>query len=72
MRDMPDADAIVIGAGAAGMMAALAAAHGGARVLVLERDLAGQSNLLVSGGLFPGAGTRWQREAGIDDDATPF
>jgi fumarate reductase flavoprotein subunit len=41
-------------------------------VLVLERDLAGPSNLLVSGGLFPGAGTRWQKEAGIEDDAAAF
>jgi fumarate reductase flavoprotein subunit len=65
-------DTIVIGAGAAGMMAALSAAHRGARVLVLERDLGGASNLLVSGGLFPGAGTRWQKEAGIGDDALAF
>jgi len=54
------------------MMAALSAAHRGARVLVLERDLAGPSNFLVSGGLFPGAGTRWQKEAGIEDDANTF
>jgi fumarate reductase flavoprotein subunit len=53
-------------------MGALAAAHAGARVLLLEKDLAGPSNLLVSGGLFPGAGTRWQREAGIADDAAAF
>ncbi len=69
---MRDADAIVVGAGAAGLMAALAAAHRGARVLVLERDLGGASNLLVSGGLFPGAGTRWQMDAGIGDDAVAF
>ncbi len=67
-----DADAIVIGAGAAGMMGALSAAHGGARVLLLEKELAGSSNLLVSGGLFPGAGTRWQREAGVHDAAGLF
>ena len=69
---MSDADAIVIGAGAGGLMGALAAAHAGAQVLLLERDLAGPSNLLVSGGLFPGAGTRFQREAGIQDDAETF
>jgi fumarate reductase flavoprotein subunit len=69
---MLDADAIVIGAGAAGMMGALAAAHRGARVLLLEKDLAGPSNLLVSGGLFPGAGTRWQREAGLEDGPAAF
>ena len=65
-------DAIVIGAGAAGLMAALSAAHHGARVVVLEKNLAGSSNLFVSGGLFPGAGTRWQQEAGIEDDAAAF
>jgi fumarate reductase flavoprotein subunit len=69
---MHEAEVIVIGAGAAGMMGALAAAHAGARVLLLEKDLAGPSNLLVSGGLFPGAGTRWQREAGIEDRAADF
>lgn len=69
---MRDADAIVIGAGAGGLMGALAAAHSGAEVLLLERDLAGPSNLLVSGGLFPGAGTKFQREAGIQDDAESF
>ena len=69
---MLDADAIVIGAGAAGMMGALAAAQRGAQILLLEKDLAGPSNLLVSGGLFPGAGTRWQRAAGIDDSGPAF
>jgi fumarate reductase flavoprotein subunit len=53
-------------------MTALAAARRGARVLVLEKNLARPSNLLVSGGLFPGAGTRWQQEAGIEDDAAAF
>lgn len=69
---MPDADAIVVGAGAAGLMGALAAAHRGAGVLLLEKDLAGPSNLRVSGGLFPGAGTKFQRQAGIHDDAALF
>ena len=69
---MHDADALVVGAGAAGLMGALAAAHRGASVLLLEKDLAGPSNLLVSGGLFPGAGTKFQREAGIHDEAALF
>ena len=72
LSGMLDADAIVVGAGAAGMMGALAAAQRGAAVLLLEKDLAGPSNLLVSGGLFPGAGTRWQRAAGIDDSGPAF
>lgn len=71
-RQSGDADAIVVGAGAAGMMAALSAAHRGANVLLLEKDLEGPSNLRVSGGLFPGAGSRWQKEAGIEDSGTLF
>lgn len=63
---------VVAGAGAAGLMGALAAAHHGAHVVLLERDLAGPSNLLVSGGLFPAAGTRYQRSAGIDDRPALF
>jgi fumarate reductase flavoprotein subunit len=66
------ADAIVVGAGAGGLMGALAAAHCGADVLLVEKDLAGPSNLRVSGGLFPGAGTKFQRQAGIQDDAQLF
>ncbi len=65
-------DLLIAGAGAAGMFAALAAAHGGASVLLLERDLHGPSNLKVSGGLFPGAGTRMQAEAGVQDSAAQF
>jgi len=67
-----EADAIVIGAGAAGMLGALVAAHGGARVQLFEASLEGPSNLRVSGGLFTGAGTRWQREAGVQDEPALF
>jgi fumarate reductase flavoprotein subunit len=67
-----DADVLVAGAGAAGLMGALAAAHAGASVLVLERDLGGPSNLLVSGGLFPSAGSRYQQAAGIEDSPALF
>jgi len=66
------ADLIVVGAGAAGLFGALVAAQRGAAVLLLERDLDGPSNLLVSGGLFPGAGSRWQAAAGIADSADRF
>ena len=54
------------------MMGALAAAHRGASVLLLERELEGPSNLRVSGGLFPGAGTRFQSAAGVHDDPAAF
>ena len=70
--DGPAADVIVVGAGAAGLFGALVAAQRGAAVLLLERDLAGPSNLQISGGLFPGAGTRFQTEVGIIDSADRF
>ena len=60
-------DAVIAGAGAAGMMAALRAAGGGARVALLAGPGPEQSNLWTSGGLFSAAGTRWQLTAGIDD-----
>ena len=66
------ADIVIVGAGAAGLFTALVAAHRGASVILLERDLHGPSNLLVSGGLFPGAGTRFQREAGVEDSPERF
>ena len=65
-------DLVVVGAGAAGMMGALVAAHRGARVALLEHDLAGDSNLKVSGGLFPAAGSRFQMAAGVVDSGLAF
>jgi fumarate reductase flavoprotein subunit len=70
--DSSSADIIIVGAGAAGLFCALVAARRGASVIILERDLHGPSNLLVSGGLFPGAGTRFQREAGVADSPEQF
>jgi fumarate reductase flavoprotein subunit len=72
VRPQTDADLIVVGAGAAGLFSALVAAQRGAGVLLLERDLDGPSNLLVSGGLFPDAGSRLQAAAGITDSAARF
>ncbi len=63
-------DVLVAGAGAAGLVAALAAAERGARVLLLD---SGQpSTFATSGGLFSAPGTRWQREAGIEDSPDLF
>ncbi|RVQ64848.1 FAD-dependent oxidoreductase [Croceicoccus ponticola] len=65
---MNDYDVIVVGAGGAGLAAALTAADAGKRVLVVEAaDRAGGSTAL-SGGVFYAAGTSVQREAGIADD----
>jgi fumarate reductase flavoprotein subunit len=60
-------DGVVIGAGASGLMAALRAAAGGARVALLDCARGDQSNLVVSGGLFAAAGTRFQAATGVAD-----
>lgn len=66
---MNDLDVIVIGAGVAGLCAALAAHDAGARrILIAEsEDVVGGSSRL-SGGMIMGAGTAMQRAQGIDDD----
>lgn len=62
-----DYDVIVVGSGAAGLSAALAAAEDGASVIVAESEgIVGGSSRL-SGGLMMGAGTRYQQALGIED-----
>ena len=63
-----DVDVLVIGSGAAGLSAALAAQQAGAdRVLVAEGEgIVGGSSRL-SGGLMMGAATRYQKAQGIED-----
>ncbi len=63
---------VIIGAGAAGLVAALAAQEAGAEVLVLERDSLPRGSTALSAGLIPAAGTSWQRAAGISDDPATF
>ena len=65
----PVFDGVIVGAGAAGLLAALKAADLGVRVALLDGASAERSNLWVSSGLFSAAGTRFQHEAGVDDDA---
>ncbi len=62
----------IVGAGAAGLIAALAAREAGAEVLVLERDALPRGSTALSAGLVPAPATRWQAAAGIDDDAERF
>lgn len=68
----PHIPIVIIGAGAAGLVAALAAREIGAEVLVLERDPVPHGSTALSAGLVPAAGTRWQRSAGIDDGPERF
>lgn len=63
---------VVIGGGAAGLVAALSAREAGTDVLVIERDAVPSGSTALSAGLIPAAGTRWQREAGILDDPELF
>lgn len=65
-------DVVVVGGGGCGLSAALAAAMGGAEVMVIEKQARPWSNTARSGGMIPAAGTRFQRAAGIEDRPEDF
>ena len=67
-----DSPVLVIGAGACGLVAALAAHDAGQEVLVLERDEHATGSTSLSAGLIPAACTQLQAEAGIADDPDLF
>ncbi len=71
-RDIPDFEfgfeVVVVGAGACGFSAGLAAADAGARTLVIERDATPLGSTAMSTGLIPAAGTPEQAALGIADD----
>ncbi|MGE0719914.1 MAG: FAD-dependent oxidoreductase [Alphaproteobacteria bacterium] len=58
---------VVIGGGACGMVAALAASEAGAEAVVLERDPLPRGSTALSSGLVPACGTSFQRHLGIAD-----
>ncbi len=60
-------DGIIVGGGAAGLVAALRATASGAEVALVEPDGGAHSNLAYSGGLFAACGTRHQAALGIAD-----
>jgi fumarate reductase flavoprotein subunit len=62
----------VVGAGAAGLCAALSAHQAGVDVIVLERDAIPRGSTALSAGLIPAAGTRFQKARHISDDAALF
>lgn len=64
---LPRPDVVVLGAGQAGLTAAVAAAQQGARVLVLEKLAYAGGSTSMSSGLTAYAGTDEQRELGIED-----
>jgi fumarate reductase flavoprotein subunit len=63
---------LVIGAGACGLTAALSVMDAGGEVLVVEADAVPAGSTALSAGLIPAAGTRFQRAAGIEDNAEIF
>ncbi len=63
---------VVIGAGACGMTAALAARDAGAEVVVLERDARPHGSTGMSQGYVCAAGTRLQAKLGVADDPDRF
>lgn len=65
-------DALIIGAGAGGLVAALAAHERGEDVVVLEADAVPSGSTALSAGLIPAPGTMAQKAAGIQDDADRF
>jgi fumarate reductase flavoprotein subunit len=62
-----DVDVLVIGAGACGLSAAIAAHDGGASVAIVEKRDRPGGNSSLSTGSVPGAGSRFQAAAGIVD-----
>jgi len=57
----------IIGAGACGLVAALAARDSGAEAVIFERDKVPRGSTALSSGFIPAAGTRFQRAKGIMD-----
>ncbi len=58
---------LIIGAGASGLVAALAAKDAGIDPVVLERDLVPRGSTALSSGMIPACKTRIQQEKGIAD-----
>ena len=67
-----DVEVLVIGAGACGVAAAIAAHDRDMSVALVEKLDRPGGNSALSTGSVPAAGSRFQREAGIDDDADRF
>lgn len=64
-----DTQVVVVGAGGAGLAAALTAAQNGAKVLVLEKmALPGGASSMAGGGT-NATGSKWQKEMGVENDS---
>lgn len=67
-----DIDILIIGAGACGLAAAIAAQDAGMSAAVVEKLDRPGGNSSLSTGSVPAAGSRFQREAGIVDDPATY
>ena len=67
-----DVPLLIVGAGAAGLCAALAAKEAGIEPLVIERDAVPAGSTALSAGLIPAAATRFQHAKGIVDSPQQF
>ena len=67
-----DYDVVVIGAGGAGLTAAITAAENGASVVVVEKMAAIGGNTALSGGEMAAPGNWLQQKEGIEDSADKF
>ena len=65
-------ETLIIGAGACGLIAALAASEAGQEVLVIEADAVPSGSTALSAGLIPAAGTKMQQAEGIKDSPAKF
>ena len=63
---------LIVGAGAAGLCAALAAKEAGVDAVLVERDPVPLGSTALSAGLIPAAATVFQRAKGIADDPLVF
>ncbi|MEJ8838420.1 FAD-dependent oxidoreductase [Ramlibacter sp. AN1133] len=62
----------IVGAGACGLVAAIALRAAGLECVLLERDASPSGSTALSSGFIPAAGTQVQRALGIDDDPQRF
>ncbi len=70
--DAPHVPVAIVGAGACGLMAAIALSDAGIEVVVLERDASPSGSSALSSGFIPAPATAVQKALGIEDSVALF